>query len=61
MSKKKIKAVIKRLQKRLEYEERMCKTLKNDGAFLGYSCKKINKDNKKFKQDINFLKELNND
>lgn len=61
MSKKKLKAVIKRLSQRLQYEEAMCDTLKKDSAFLGYSCKKIKKKNKQMKQDINFLKGLNND
>ncbi len=58
---KKLKKVIKRLSKRLEYEKAMCDTLKRDGAFLGYSCEKLNKENKKMEKDINFLKGLKNE
>ena len=58
MSKKKLKQIIKRLTKRLKYEEEMCDTLKNDGAFLGYSCVKLNKSNKQLQKDINFIEGL---
>jgi len=58
MSKKQLKQVIKRLTKRLQYEEEMCNTLKNDGAFLGYSCQKLNSSNKQLRKDIVFMKGL---
>ena len=61
MSKKKLKHVIKRLEKRLEYETEMCNTLKNDSTFLGYSCEKLNRSNRQLKKDINFIKGLKNE
>lgn len=56
MSKKQLKKVIKRLTKRYEYEVEMCNELKNDGAFLGYSCTKLNENNMSLAKDIKFLK-----
>ena len=53
---KKLQKVIKRLTKRYDYEVEMCDELKNDGAFLGYSCRKLNKNNKILAKDIKFLK-----
>ena len=58
---KKLQKVIKRLAKRYDYEVEMCDELKNDGAFLGYSCSKLNQQNIQLRKDIKFLKGILNE